>query len=49
MSVAVASDLAWSLTHLDAWRHLVIARGWAGEDFASTQIQSSIANCSNAG
>ena len=38
MSVAVASDLAWSLTHLDAWRHLVMERGWASEDFAATQI-----------
>lgn len=38
VSVAVASDLAWSMTHLDAWRHLVIERGWASEDFATTQI-----------
>lgn len=38
VSVAVASDLAWSMTHLDAWRHLVIERGWASDDFAATQI-----------
>jgi len=38
VSVAAASDLAWSMTHLDAWRHLVVERGWAPEDFAAMQL-----------
>jgi AcrR family transcriptional regulator len=28
-----AADLAWSLTHIDAWRHLVVERGWTPEAF----------------
>jgi AcrR family transcriptional regulator len=28
-----AADLAWSLTHIDAWRQLVVERGWTPEAF----------------
>lgn len=28
-----AADYCWSLTHIDAWRHLVIQRGWSPEAF----------------
>lgn len=33
-----AADLAWSLTHVDAWRHLVVERGWAPGAFAANRI-----------
>jgi AcrR family transcriptional regulator len=33
-----AADLCWSLTHLDAWRHLVVERGWSPEDFAADRV-----------
>lgn len=33
-----AADLCWSLTHLDAWRHLVVERGWTPADFAANRI-----------
>jgi hypothetical protein len=28
-----AADLCWSLTHVDAWKHLVVERGWFAESF----------------
>jgi len=28
-----AADLCWSLTHLDAWRQLVVERGWTAAAF----------------
>jgi len=38
VGAVAAGDLAWSMTHLDVWRHLVVERGWAPEDFAATQL-----------
>lgn len=29
-----AADCCWSLTHIDAWRHLVVERGWQPEAFS---------------
>lgn len=28
-----AADLCWSLTHIDAWRQLVLERGWSADRF----------------
>lgn len=33
-----AADLAWSLTHLDAWRHLVVEHGWSPEAFRADRL-----------
>ena len=33
LSAARAADLCWSLTHIDAWRHLVVERGWSPAAF----------------
>jgi AcrR family transcriptional regulator len=38
LSVGQAADIAWSLTHIDAWRHLVVERNWSPEQFASTRM-----------
>jgi hypothetical protein len=32
-----AADLAWSLTHIDAWRQLVVERGWTPEAFRASR------------
>lgn len=31
--VTQAADLCWSLTHIDAWKHLVVQRGWFPDTF----------------
>ena len=33
-----AAALAWSLTHLDAWRHLVIECGWTPAEFRADRL-----------
>jgi AcrR family transcriptional regulator len=35
---AEAADLVWSLTHIDAWRLLVVERGWTPERFAADRL-----------
>jgi len=32
-----AADLAWSLTHIDAWRQLVVQRGWSPQAFRANR------------
>jgi AcrR family transcriptional regulator len=32
-TVARAADFMWSATHIDAWRHLVVERGWTPKAF----------------
>ncbi|MGE0439529.1 MAG: hypothetical protein AB7L66_03070 [Gemmatimonadales bacterium] len=39
-SVSQATDLAWSLSHVDAWRHLVVECGWPASRFVSTTIRT---------
>ncbi|MEZ5931334.1 MAG: helix-turn-helix domain-containing protein [Alphaproteobacteria bacterium] len=34
-----AADIAWSMTHLDAWRHLVVERGWTPEEFREDRLR----------
>jgi AcrR family transcriptional regulator len=38
-----AADLCWSLTHIEAWRQLVVERGWTPAAFLSNR-QALIAN-----
>ena len=33
-----AADLCWSLTHIDAWRHLVVERSWTPEAFIEDRV-----------
>ena len=33
-----AADLIWSSTHLDAWRHLVVDRGWSPSAFRQNRL-----------
>jgi AcrR family transcriptional regulator len=33
-----AADLCWSLTHIDAWRQLVVERGWPPEAFVEDRL-----------
>jgi len=34
----VAADLIWSWTHLDAWKHLVVQRGWTPRSFCDHRL-----------
>lgn len=39
MDAARAADLCWSLTHIDAWRALVVERGWTREAFVEDRLE----------
>jgi hypothetical protein len=39
LTVNHAADLAWSLSHIDAWRHLVVERGWSQQRFAVSRLE----------
>ena len=39
ISAEEAADMIWSLTHLDAWRHLVVERGWTPAQFRESRIE----------
>ncbi len=38
LTPAAAADLTWSFTHLDAWRHLVVERGWSADTFRENRL-----------
>lgn len=40
LTAAQAADLCWSLTHLDAWRHLVVEHGWTPEAFRASRREA---------
>lgn len=37
-SVERAADLCWSLTHIEAWRQLVVERGWSSNAFRANRL-----------
>ena len=38
LSVERAADLCWSLTHIEAWRQLVVERGWSPAAFRVNRL-----------
>jgi AcrR family transcriptional regulator len=39
-TVDTAADWAWGRSHLSAWRHMVLERGWSPEEYADRCVRS---------
>jgi hypothetical protein len=39
-TVERATDRAWGQSHLTAWQHMVMERGWPAEEFAERCVRS---------